>query len=135
MAGGIPVRLAAREGRRFGITVGSAIVVMGGIAWWRNHEILAQFLMGISVLLLLGALIAPTWLKPIERLWMAMALQISRVTTPVILGITYFMVVTPIALVIRRIRGNPMEHPLGKLGYWFSGSVSEGKKTNMRRQF
>ena len=67
MAGGIPVRLAAREGRRFGITVGSAIVVMGGIAWWRNHEILAQFLMGISVLLLLGALIVPTWLKPIER--------------------------------------------------------------------
>jgi len=76
-------------------------VVLGGIAWWRNHEILAQFLIGIGVLLLLGALIAPIRLKPIERFWMAMAVQISRVTTPIILGIVYFVVVTPIALVVR----------------------------------
>ena len=135
LAGGISVGLATREGRRFGVTVGSAIVVLGGIAWWRNHEILAQFLIGIGVMLLLGALVVPLWLKPIERWWMAVALQISRVTTPVILGIVYFMVVTPIALVIRGIRGNPLEHPPGKLGYWFSSSTSQSTKTDMRRQF
>ena len=111
------------------------MLVLGGITWWRNHEILARFLVGIGVLLLLGALIAPIRLKPIERFWMAMAAQISRVTTPIILGIVYFMIVTPIALVVRVIRGNPLEHPLGKLGYWFSGSASESTKTDMRRQF
>lgn len=135
MEGGIPTGLAAREGRGFGITVGSAFVVFGGIALWRDHGFLAQILWGIGGLLLLGALITPIRLKPVERAWMAMALQISKVTTPLVMGIAYFAVLTPIALVMRGIKGNPLNHSAGKLGYWFSRTDSESPKTDMRRQF
>lgn len=128
-------QIASREGRRFGFTIGSAFIVLGGITWWRDHEILSQFLAGTGSLLFLGALITPSWLKPIERGWMFIALQISKLTTPFIMGIAYFVVLTPIALVVRRIRGNPLEHSSGKHGYWFSSSVSSDRRTDMQRQF
>ena len=70
-------QIASREGRRFGFTIGSAFIVLGGITWWRDHEILSQFLAGTGSLLFLGALITPSWLKPIERGWMFSDLVLS----------------------------------------------------------
>ncbi len=135
MARRISTRLAAQEGRRFGLTVGTAFAVFGGIVLWRDHPLLAQIFWATAGVLVVGALIVPASLKPVERVWMAGALQISRVTTPIVMGIVYFGVLTPIALVVRRTKGNPLVHPEDKTGFWHDrGNVNE-PKSDMRRQF
>ena len=40
-------------------------------------------------------------LRPVYRGWMRFGLLLSRVTTPLILGIVFFLVITPIGLVRR----------------------------------
>ena len=135
MEGRIPARLAAEEGRKFGRTVGIAFGLLGGILFWREHMLPAQVAWGISAFLIVGAYVAPARLKPIERAWMAMALMISKVTTPIVMGIVYFLVLTPIGVVVRRVRGNPLVHSEDGHGYWIARDDAATEKTDMRRQF
>ncbi len=135
MARRVPTGLEGREGRKFGLTVGTAFLVFGGIAFWRGRLLVAQVLWGLGGLLILGAALVPTKLKPVERAWMAMALQISRVMTPIVMGIVYFLVLTPIALLMRSAKGNPLVHRTDATGYWFSKGEKQDAKSDMRRQF
>ena len=135
MARRVSTRLAAQEGRRFGLTVGTAFAVFGGIVLWRDHPLLAQIFWAAAGVLILGALVVPAKLKPLERAWMAGALGISRVTTPIVMGIVYFLVLTPIALVVRRTKGNPLVHPEDETGFWFKRDDGNPAKSDMRRQF
>jgi len=105
MAAGIPARLTAADGRKFGFTVGGAFLVFGGIALWRGKQRTATVLFTLGGLLVVAALVAPTALGPVERAWMGLAAAISKVTTPIFMGIVYFLVILPIGLV-RRLNGS-----------------------------
>lgn len=106
----IPTRLTRAEGRKFGLTVGAAFAVLTGIVWWRDHEILQAVFGGLSGFFILGGLLVPTLMGPVERAWMGLAVAISKVTTPIFMGIVYFGVITPISLIMRALGRNPMVH-------------------------
>ena len=58
------------------------------------------------------ALVQPLWLRPVYRAWMHFGLLASRVMTPLVLGIVFFAMISPMAM-IRRLFGNdPMERAL-----------------------
>ena len=104
MAEGIPARLTAAEGRKFGLTVGAAFIVIGGVLTWRGKQRSAIVAFAIGGVLVLAGLVVPTALGPVERAWMGLAHLISKITTPIFMGIVYFVVMTPIGLV-RRLSG------------------------------
>ena len=108
----IPARLSPAEGRKFGLTVGIAFLVLAALLYfWRHRETAAAVLGAIGALLVLAALVMPTRLGPLERAWMGLAKAISKVTTPVFMGVVFFVVVTPIGLVMRLFRRRPLVHP------------------------
>lgn len=123
-----------RDGRRFGTQVGLAFLVLGAILLWRGHSMPAAVAGGLSVGLLLAALLRPTVLGPVSRKWMAMALVISRVTNPIFMGIVYYCVLTPTGLVMRALGHKPIVHePDAGGSFWI---VREHRRTrDMRRQF
>jgi hypothetical protein len=97
----IPARLSRRDGRRFGLQVGTAFGVLAGVAHWRGRALTGWVLTAVAGFLLAGGLAAPAALVPVFRAWMRMAHAISKVTTPIVLGIVYFVVLTPIGLALR----------------------------------
>ena len=133
MEAGIPARLTARQGRRFGFTVGLAFAVLAGISFWRGHTITPKVLGGLGGALLLGGALVPTLLGPVERGWMRFAHLLSKVTTPLFMGIVYFLVVTPIALFTRAIGRQPMKHKETDGGFWIA--PPSGGRSDMERQF
>lgn len=108
MADRVPARLTAAQGRRFAFTVGAAFLVFGGIAWWRQHPTAATVLASLGALLAVAGTVAPTALGPVERAWMGLAHAISKVTTPVFMGVIYFVVITPIALLMGAFGKRPL---------------------------
>jgi hypothetical protein len=135
MAKRIPARLTAREGRRFGLTVGGAFLVFAAIAWWRGHETLAPILGGLGAVLAVLGLVVPTHLGPIERGWMALAHAISKVTTPIVMGVMYLGVLLPVGVLRRRFGGNPLVHEKQSNSYWFERPANARKSSSLRRQF
>jgi hypothetical protein len=134
MAAGVPARLTAAQGRRFGLTVGAAFLVFTAIALWRGHPTTTLVLGTLGGGLVLAGLAIPTHLGPVERAWMKLAHLISKVTTPIVMGVMYLLVLTPVGIVRRRLLGNPMVHEEHEASYW--KSRPKGKRAGtLTRQF
>lgn len=125
--------LTRREGRKFGLTVGAAFGVLAAIGFWRGHVIVPVALIVPGLLLVLAGAAIPGHLGPVYRTWMRGAHVISKVTTPLFLGIVYLLVLTPAGLLMRVLGRNPLRHERSGSGYWIMREP--GQRTDLDRQF
>jgi hypothetical protein len=138
VADDIPARLTGGDARRFGVVVGAAFVLLGALAAARGRGAAGALLAGVGAALVLTALLQPRALVPVERGWMATAVAMARVTTPVLLGVVYFGVITPIGVVRRLVGGNalaPAPRPRGGAAGWAARDARSQQRTDMERQF
>lgn len=134
MENGIPARLTAAEGRKFAFTVGIAFLVLAGISYWRGHTRVPVVLATLGGALLVAGIVVPTLLGPVQRGWMNFAHVLSRFTTPIFMGVVYFIVIMPIGLFRQMIGKNAMvakSDPAS--GYW--AVRDPGVRSDMRRLF
>jgi hypothetical protein len=88
-------------------------------------------------LFFLAGALAPTRLGPVERAWMSLAHAISRITTPVFMGIVYFLILTPTGLLRRAISRKSISPDRSKTTFWVDrpGMDREALRRRMERQF
>lgn len=134
MATGIPARLTAAEGRKFAFTVGAAFLVLAAFVWWRQHPTLLKVFGALGGTLVLLGVAVPARLGPLFRAWMGLAHAISKVTTPIFMGVVYFAVVTPIALLMRVLGKAPLRVDRSAATFW-STRDPEKRRSDLTRQF
>jgi hypothetical protein len=125
--------LSIAEGRKFGLTVGIAFLVLASVLWLR-HKPAAPAFGGIGALLSLAGVLIPSRLGPLQRTWMGLAHLISRVTTPIVMGVIYFAVLTPVALARRALGRNALVAREIAGSYWVPREHA-GSQSDMERQF
>jgi Saxitoxin biosynthesis operon protein SxtJ len=123
---------SASDGRRFAFPVGVAFLLLSGVLLWREKDTAFPIIAGIGAVLLVAGAIAPARLGPLYRAWMRMALVISRVTTPIFLGVVYFAVLTPTGLLMRLFGKRPTVHALEEQSYW---RRTASTRSDLNRQF
>ncbi len=129
---------SAREGRRFAFTLAIAFAVLSGFLLWRDKGTGSFVSGGLALTLLAAGLLIPSKLRPVERAWMAFALALSRVTTPIVMGIVYFVVLTPVGLLRRALGHNSLTRKRDVATYWVARENSpeaETRRRRMERQF
>ena len=119
------------DGRRFAFPVGTAFLVLAGLLLWRSKPTIATGMAALGGVLWVAGVVLPGRLGPVYRAWMGMALAISKVTTPIFLGIVYFLVFTPAGLIMRLLGRNPVRHARTDTGFWRTPSGGG----DLRRQF
>ena len=135
MAARISTRLTIAEGRRFGLTVGGAFLLLTAITSYRGQGTIALVTGCVGVALVLAGLLMPTRLGPIERGWMRMALAMSRVTTPIAMAVVYFLVITPVGLVRNAMGRDPLHHVPQQGTFWKTRPAAARGGASMERQF
>ena len=133
LAAGVPARLTPAEGRKFAFTVGVAFLVLAALVWWRHKPTLAAVFAGLGGLLLVAGLVVPGQLSPVHRAWMGLAHAISKVTTPIFMGVVFFLVITPIGALMRLVGRRPLVHRERDGGFW--GAPASGGRSDIERQF
>ncbi len=133
MAERIPARLTPAEGRRFAFPVGAVLLLIAGLSYWRGHYWPPRVLAGVGGLLLVLGVLVPGRLGPVYRGWMGLAHLLSRVTTPIFLGVVYFLVMTPIGLLRRLFGRNPLRHRAKDGSYWTD--PPSGGRSDLTTQF
>lgn len=118
------------EGRKFAFTVGIAFAVLGTLSWWRGHQTPPYVFGALAAALLLAGLFVPGHLGPVNRAWMGLAHAISKVTTPIFMGVVFFVVIAPIGLLMRLFGRNPIRHTAVDQSYWARRSEARGTLTN-----
>lgn len=141
MAAGVSAGLkdkpyTAAEGRKFGFTVGGVFLLLAVVVWWRDHHpAFIPVFAGLGGLLVLGGAIAPRALGPVFKAWMGLALLMSKVTTPIFMGVVYFLVITPTSFVMKLFGKRSLVHPSGAMGYWHDRKDEVVDPARMERQF
>lgn len=99
--------------REFAFVTGAIVAVLFGLLlpWLFDAGLPIWPWIFFGVLALWG-LIVPMSLRPVYHGWMRFGLVMSRITTPLILGIVFYVMITPIGLIRRTFGTDPLRRDL-----------------------
>jgi hypothetical protein len=96
--------------RSFGVSVGGIFAVIGLWPVVVHHQDARWWAVILAVLLVVPALVFPRSLSWVYQRWMALGHILGWINTRIILGLVFYLVVTPIGI-FRRLLG---KDPMGK---------------------
>ena len=97
-----------------------------------NEEIRAWSVIISSIFLILGLLNSKI-LTPLNKLWFKFGIFLGKMISPLIMGIIFFLVVTPIGLIMRLFGKDLLNLKYNKQqSYWIE---KNGPKSKMKNQF
>lgn len=132
----VPARLSLRELRRFGFTIAIPMAVLSGIGIWRQYVVLSVLLGAAAAILVGFGLFAPGLLRPAHRSWMAGTHALSSFNTRLLLGLIYFLVMTPTGMIMRLVGRDPLNRQLRDAdSYWVPHRRPRDVKSAMERMF
>lgn len=96
--------------RKFGITIGSVFAVLFGVILPITLSLRFPVWPWIlALVLIVWGLVAPSGLRIVYRGWMRIGLLLNRIVSPIVLGLIFFLIVTPFGLIMRLFGQNPMD--------------------------
>ena len=105
--------------RKFGITIGVILLIIAGFLFWKEKESF-QILLTFGVTLCILGIVIPFILKPIYWVWMIFATILGWILTRVILSLLFYVIFTPIGLILRLFGKQFLEFKWNKTDstYW-----------------
>ena len=97
-----------REQRAFGLVMAAAIVVVTLVHWLIRGD-LATWPFYVSGAFFVLSLAAPAALKPVFVVWMKFAEVLNWIMTRLLLGIVFFLMITPMRLLMRIFSDDPLK--------------------------
>ena len=87
----------------------------------------------ISLIFLVLGLLNSKILSPLNKLWFKFGIFLGKIISPLIMGIIFFLVVTPIGLIMRLFGKDVLNLKYNKdYSYWIE---KNGPKSKMKNQF
>lgn len=122
--------------RSFGLVFAVVFAVLGTWPLLRG-EALRPWAVLIASGFLVVALARPAWLHRLNLLWFRLGLLLHRIVNPLVMGILYFAVMTPTALLMRLLGKDPLRlrrDPIAS-SYWIPRDPPGPDPDSMRHQF
>ena len=92
--------------RTFGLVMAAAFAVLSLVNGWHRGR-LWPWEAAIAALFLAAALLSPSLLNPLNRLWMKLGLLLHRIVNPVVMGLLFYGTIWPTGVVMR-MRGRDL---------------------------
>ncbi len=87
----------------------------------------------ISIIFLFLGLLNSNFLNPLNKLWFKFGLLLGKIVSPIVMCLIFFLVVTPIGIIMRILRKDLLNLKFSKRNtYWINKS---GPKSKMKNQF
>lgn len=137
MSAAHPIPEIDRKGlREFGLVIGGIFAVLFGLAFpWLLDKPIPFWPWVLASALAGWALAAPNTLRPVYRLWMRFGLLLNRITTPIILGLLFFLIITPAGFLMRLVGKDPMARGLAREARSYRVISRKAPKEHMEKPF
>jgi len=89
-----------RELRRFGLSFGSGLTVIGSLLLWKSKAP-GPWILSVAAAVILSAVVYPRVLQPLEWLLAKIFVAVTTAVTYIVLTLAFFLVITPIGLLMR----------------------------------
>ena len=122
--------------RSFGLVFALVFALIG--VWPMLHKRpLRMWSLGAGALFLAAALAAPGILSPLNRVWTQLGRLLSKVTNPVITGVMFYVIFTPLGAILKMMGKDPMRlrYDPALSSYWIRRDPAALAAESMRNQF
>ena len=133
-----PLPASTRDLRSFAFTFGTVATIVALFLLWRSRMTGSQGFFVAAVLFVLIGALAPGLLRPAYAPWMKFAEILGYINTRILLGLFYFLGVTPTGLLMRLAGKDPMTRTFkrkGETSYWTKAAPHIDGARHFDRQF
>jgi hypothetical protein len=122
--------------KKFGITMGVILTIIGFfLLWKRNNNY--NYILFLAAAFFITGLILPSVLKPVYKVWMAIAVVMNFIMTKVIMAIIFYLIVTPVGLIASLTGKEFLDMKIDKSAksYWIVKEKTQKVKADYEKQF
>ena len=122
--------------RAFGYVFAVFFALIAGLSWYNDGGHWHWWLGG-GALFALVALASPSLLAPLNRLWTKFGLLLAAVISPVVLGLVFYLCITPIGFLMRLFGKDPLRLRLDPQAdtYWIRREPPGPPPESLKNQF
>lgn len=122
--------------RSFGWVFCGFFLLLTGFVYYKTANI-NYWTLSAAVIFGLVTLFVPKALKPLNFIWFKFGMLLGHIIAPLVMMIIFFLVVTPIGLIMRVFGKDPLKlkrTPVNN-SYWIQRSKEEDEHSSMKNQF
>ena len=129
--------ITKKQLRTFGIALAVLLTVIGVVQFFKGHVPRNYWFWGAAGVILLAAAALPILIKPIYRVAIFIAHILGWINTRLILALIYYLMFTPISLIMKLIGRDPLHRKFDKeaTSYWNLREKTVKTKEQYLRQF
>ena len=130
------IKTGKKDIRSFGITFGIIFLIIAGFLYYQEKDSFQLFIYLAGSFSGLG-IILPIILKPFYMVWMIFAVILGWFMTKVILSLLFYLIITPIGLLLRIIGKDllNLKEKKQQKSYWNMRNSEEEQNQNYEKQF
>ena len=122
--------------RKFGFFFCMIFAALGVYSYLEDRMIVAFLFFGFSLLFLFITLVKADTLLPLNKLWMQFGFLLGMIVSPIVLGIIFFGLFTPIGIVMRLFGRDELRLKFKKKqSYWIVRGSVTNQEDNFKNQF
>ena len=124
------IKSGKKQLREFGLTIGIILVILGGVALWREKAVYPYFFTIGTLFMIIGLLLQQV-LKPLQKIWMGFSIIIGFFVSRLILTALFFVVITPIGVMARIFGKDLLDQRInkGEGSYWQERTDTKSKES------
>ena len=121
--------------KKFGFFFSFLFFIASLFSFFNENILLFNLFLFSGLIFLIITLFRPVKLKFLNQLWMNFGLILGKIINPIVLGLIYFLLITPIAIMMRLFGRDELKLKKIKKTYWLSRSEIKFDANTFKNQF
>ena len=131
------IDLKLPSNKSFGLFFTFIFTGLSFVFYQLDNLILTLISFSIGQVLLITSIIKPDFLTFFNKCWMLFGFMLGKITTPIIVGIIFYILITPISIILRLFGRDELNLVKDKnaSSYWKNMSDKDSYKSSFNDQF
>jgi hypothetical protein len=122
--------------RTFGWFFAIVLALVSAYFYWKTWSEIAIFAFILSSIFASITLLSPQLLEPINRFWYFLVVIMGNIMSPIILGIIFFVLITPTAIIARLLGRDELKIKKRNMdSYWIPRSPPGPPSDSFKNQY
>ncbi|MDB2434667.1 SxtJ family membrane protein [Luminiphilus sp.] len=121
--------------KKFGLFFSFVFFILATYFFSKNNQSLSLVFFVFANALLILAHFKPNMLLPLNKAWMRLGFLLGKVVSPLVLGVLFFGLFTPIALVMKVVRRDELRLKFAKKSSYWKPRVDNIEPASFKNQF
>ena len=125
------IKVKSKDNITFGILFFIFFLIVG-LYPLKSDEAIRVWSVVLSLILLIITIIKPNLFTFLNKFWIKLGILLGKIISPIVMGLVFFFVVTPIGILVRVLKKDVMGLKRRASSYWIN---REDKVQTMKKQF